>query len=57
LFPAIGLLPYGGYSEYVIVNKEHVIPIEKNFPLKDAAGIPETWLTAYNLTKFLNNVN
>lgn len=41
------LLPSGGYAEKVCVHHSHCIPIPHNLSYEQAAGIPETFLTAY----------
>ena len=43
------LLPGGGYAEYASVNHAHVLPVPRGLNLRDAAAIPEVWLTAYQL--------
>lgn len=40
------LLPGGGYADYVVVNKSHLLEIPESFSLEQAAAIPEAWLTA-----------
>lgn len=52
--PALGarvmaLLPGGGNAEYVAVEHAHVLPVPPSLSLRDAAAIPETWLTAFQL--------
>jgi tumor protein p53-inducible protein 3 len=52
--PALGarvmaLLPGGGNAEYVTVEHTHVLPVPPSLTLRDAAAIPETWLTAFQL--------
>ena len=41
------LLSGGGYGEYTVVNKAHVMKLPNEVKIEDAAGIPEVWLTAY----------
>ena len=47
------LLPGGGYSEYVAVNKYHIIEIPDSMKFEEAAAIPEglvtSWLNLYKL--------
>ena len=52
--PAVGtrlmaLLPGGGNAEYVAVLPSHCLPLPPAFPMRTAAAIPETWLTAFQL--------
>ncbi|EAS01292.2 NAD(P)H quinone oxidoreductase, PIG3 family protein, putative (macronuclear) [Tetrahymena thermophila SB210] len=47
----VALLSGGGYSEYVAVNKDHILEIPDQMSFSDAAGLAETWLTAYQLLK------
>lgn len=47
--PVACLLPGGGYAEYAAVNPGLCIPVPQNLTIKEAAGIPENWLTAYQL--------
>jgi NADPH2:quinone reductase len=42
-----GLVAGGGYAEYVAVNADHLMAVPGNIELTDAAGIAETFLTAY----------
>ncbi|MFQ3235811.1 MAG: NADPH2:quinone reductase [Paraglaciecola sp.] len=42
-----GLVAGGGYAEYVAVDAEHLLPVPKNMPMVEAAGIAEVFLTAY----------
>lgn len=41
------LLPGGGYAEYALVEDPLAMKIPKGISLRDAAGIPEVFLTAY----------
>ena len=43
------LLPGGGYSEYVKVDRRHIINFPTDFSVDQASAIPEVWLTAYLL--------
>jgi tumor protein p53-inducible protein 3 len=57
--PALGarvmaLLPGGGNAEYVAVEHAHVLPVPPSLSLRDAAAIPETWLTAFQLLFLVN---
>ncbi|MBN2732644.1 MAG: NAD(P)H-quinone oxidoreductase [Balneolaceae bacterium] len=42
-----GLLPGGGYAEYCIMPEKMAMPIPENLSFKEAAAIPETFLTAF----------
>ncbi|MFB7142458.1 NAD(P)H-quinone oxidoreductase [Gottfriedia sp. NPDC056225] len=42
-----GLLPGGGYAQYVSIPADLVIPIPEHLSFEDAAVIPEVFLTAY----------
>ncbi|WP_420111754.1 NAD(P)H-quinone oxidoreductase [Pseudactinotalea sp.] len=41
------LLPSGGYAEQVVVPAGLLMPVPERLSLQEAAGIPETFLTAY----------
>ena len=46
----MALLQGGGYAEYAVVKKDHVMPVPRLptvTPQTIAAGIPEVWLTAF----------
>ena len=47
----MGLLPGGGYAQYVAINKDHIMKIPKiegmEQPEFEGAAIPEVWLTAF----------
>ncbi|MEM9856554.1 MAG: NAD(P)H-quinone oxidoreductase [Bacteroidota bacterium] len=45
----MALLSGGGYSQYVVVNENLVMPVPENIDLIDAAGIPEVFITAYQV--------
>lgn len=42
-----GLLSGGGYAEYCVIPEAHAMPIPDLLSFEEAAGIPETFLTAY----------
>ena len=52
----MALVNGGGYAEYVAVNQDHVMPIPPHLKFSEAAGIPEVWLTAYQLLHFVGNL-
>jgi NADPH:quinone reductase-like Zn-dependent oxidoreductase len=37
----------GGYAEYTLVPREHVLPVRTTLPWDVLAALPETWLTAW----------
>jgi putative PIG3 family NAD(P)H quinone oxidoreductase len=41
------LLPSGGYSEYVRVLKDHILPFPKGYSDLEAAALPEALITCY----------
>lgn len=41
----VALCNGGGYAEYVAVPAGQVLPAPANWPLEDAAALPETWFT------------
>jgi tumor protein p53-inducible protein 3 len=41
------LLPGGGYADYVVVDRSHLVEIPDSFTLEQAAAVPEAWLTAF----------
>ena len=45
----LSLYTGGGYAEYVAVPEAILMPIPKSLTFTQAAGIPEVWLTAYQL--------
>lgn len=42
-----GLVPGGGYAEYVMADSRHIMAIPENITMQEAAGIAEVFLTAY----------
>lgn len=52
----MALLPGGGYAEYVAVPEELLMPVPPDLSLCQAAAIPETWLTAFQLLVFVGTV-
>lgn len=51
----MALLPGGGYSDIARVHKDHVMTIPSNLSFEEAAAIPETWLTSYQLLFMVAN--
>ena len=49
----MALLSGGGYSDVVTCHKDHIMPIPPNLDFKQAAAIPETWLTSYQLLNLI----
>ena len=45
----MALLPGGGYGDIARVHKTHVMKIPSGLSFEQAAAIPETWLTSYQL--------
>ena len=43
-----GLLPGGGYAEFVTTNAAHCLPIPEGLTLKQAACLPETFFTVWS---------
>ena len=43
-----GLLPGGGYAEYVACNESHALPIPESLSLREAACLPETCFTVWS---------
>ena len=41
----VALANGGGYADYVAVPAGQVLPVPENWPLVDAAALPETWFT------------
>lgn len=39
----------GGNAEYVTVDCRHVMKVPKSLSMLEAGGVPEVWLTAYQL--------
>jgi NADPH:quinone reductase-like Zn-dependent oxidoreductase len=47
LMGEIGRAYDGGYAEYTLVPRDHVLPIRTTLPWDVLAALPETWLTAW----------
>eukprot|EP01061_Rhynchopus_euleeides_P041372 TRINITY_DN718_c0_g1_i1.p1 TRINITY_DN718_c0_g1~~TRINITY_DN718_c0_g1_i1.p1 ORF type:complete len:358 (+),score=167.50 TRINITY_DN718_c0_g1_i1:68-1075(+) len=52
----MGLLSGGGYAEYTTLDEGLLLPVPERYSLHEAAGIPETWLTAYQLLHLVGGV-
>jgi len=52
----IALLRGGGYAEYVTVKESHLLPKPSKLSPSEAAAIPESWLTAFQLLTRIVNV-
>jgi putative PIG3 family NAD(P)H quinone oxidoreductase len=50
------LLPGGGYAGYCTVPEKMAMSVPENLSFKEAAAIPETFLTAYQALKWLGNL-
>lgn len=51
----MALLPGGGYGDIARVHKDHLMEIPSNLSFEEAASIPETWLTSYQLLFLVAN--
>lgn len=51
----MALLPGGGYGDIARVHRDHLIKIPDNLSFEEAAAIPETWLTSYQLLFLVAN--
>lgn len=51
-----GLLNGGGYAEYAIIHQDMAMPIPKGLGLKEAAAIPEVFLTAYQALHWIGKM-
>lgn len=54
--PVFSLLPGGGYAEYCTVHENMAMPIPENISFKEAAAIPETFLTAFQALVWLGEL-
>ena len=52
----MGIVPGGGYAQYVSVHHQHLIPIPDNLSYEEAAAIPEVWETAFQLTHLIGHI-
>lgn len=51
-----GLVAGGGYATEVVVNPAHLIPIPKDMPFHEAAGLAEVFLTAFQCLRTIAHV-
>lgn len=51
-----GLLPGGGYAEFVTINSQCLIPIPDGWSFEKAAAIPEVFLTAFQALSYLAKI-
>lgn len=51
-----GLLPGGGYAEYVRIHQDLAMPVPNGINLIDASAIPEVFLTAYQALFWLGRL-
>lgn len=51
-----GLLPGGGYAEYVTLREEMALPVPADMSFEMAAAIPEAFLTAYQALVWLGGL-
>jgi tumor protein p53-inducible protein 3 len=52
----MALLGGGGYAEYARVHSDHLMRIPKHMDFKQAAAIPEVWLTAFQLLYWVADI-
>lgn len=52
----MGLLGGGGYAEYARVNHGHLLNIPLQMSFKQAAALPEAWLTAFQLLYWIADI-
>ncbi|MFO8100255.1 MAG: NAD(P)H-quinone oxidoreductase [Salinibacter sp.] len=51
-----GLLDGGGYAEYTVVHKDRLMAIPPGMSMKEAAAVPEVFLTAYQALHWLGGL-
>jgi len=49
----MALLAGGGYGEFCVVNEATCMPVPHNLDFVSAAAVPEAWITAYQLLRFV----
>jgi tumor protein p53-inducible protein 3 len=52
----MGLLGGGGYAEYARINHNHLLNIPSQMSFKQAAALPEAWLTAFQLIYWIGDI-
>ncbi len=52
-----GLLSGGGYAEYCVIPEDHAIPVPESISFEEAAGIPETFLTACQALLWIGEIS
>ncbi|MGK7396166.1 MAG: NAD(P)H-quinone oxidoreductase [Candidatus Cyclobacteriaceae bacterium M3_2C_046] len=52
----MGLLPGGGYAEYIVIHEEMAIAKPDHFSMAEAAAVPEVFLTAFQAVKWLGRL-
>ena len=52
----MSILESGGYAEYVTVPQDLLLPVPNGMTLFQAAGVPEAWMTAYQLLHTISQV-
>eukprot|EP00499_Haloplacidia_sp_CaronLabIsolate_P014177 CAMPEP_0196776888 /NCGR_PEP_ID=MMETSP1104-20130614/4900_1 /TAXON_ID=33652 /ORGANISM="Cafeteria sp., Strain Caron Lab Isolate" /LENGTH=347 /DNA_ID=CAMNT_0042147057 /DNA_START=54 /DNA_END=1097 /DNA_ORIENTATION=+ len=52
----MALLAGGGYAEQVVVDERLLMRVPDEMPLSTAGGLPEVWLTAYQLLHFVGRL-
>lgn len=45
----MALVSGGAYAEYTVVNEDHLMFVPGGLSLKEAGGLPEVWLTSFQL--------
>jgi tumor protein p53-inducible protein 3 len=55
-YKACALLNGGGYSQLALVDERHVLVLPEDFDFVEAASIPEAWITAYMILRYLGKV-
>ena len=53
----MGLTLGGAYSEYVNIHKDHLIEVPESIDFTTAGGLPEIYLTAYQLLRYLKKTD
>lgn len=51
-----GLLPGGGYAEFCVIHENMAMPIPDSLSFKEAAAIPETFLTAFQSLSWIGKL-